>query len=1126
MSLKSINRVHSTYPLTHRILVRLNINPDFDYLQVHQSRFLISQLQEPPSPFSAGELSAIGVMGRVCLKLIDIYQDQYSLHIFDNLDETLHSRLELKTQNETIDSLLKFFPAPDTYPNQIAHESYFYSPGAIPAKRYALYKSLLLIIIADDNQALRQGDGFFTDPDFRSSPLYQSLRTIVEDFFSSQPVIDDTGSSLLDMLKTPAKIYPHSIQAQLEYIKQNWGSLLGRSFLNEILRSLDRLREEHKSSWAGPGNAENPLAHSFASYLSGTDSIRFSEDLAWMPKVILLAKNVFVWMDQLSKRYRQPIRRLDQIPDEELARLSQWGITGLWLIGIWQRSTASQKIKQLCGNLDAVPSAYSLYDYSIADILGGEPAYENLSNRARTYKIRLAADMVPNHMGIYSKWVIEHPDRFIGLDHPPFPSYSFNGPDLSIDNRVSIYLEDHYYDNSDAAVVFKRVDNHTGAIKYIYHGNDGTTMPWNDTAQLDFLQEPVRESIIQAVLHVARKFSIIRFDAAMTLAKKHYQRLWYPEPGSGGAIPTRSDFGLTKSEFNHQMPDEFWREVVDRVASEAPETLLLAEAFWMMEGYFVRTLGMHRVYNSAFMHMLRDEDNAKYRNLLIRTLEFDPKILKRYVNFMNNPDEETAIAQFGSDGKYFGVCVMMATLPGLPMFGHGQIEGYSEKYGMEYQRAYYDEQPNQSLIDRHYREVFPLLHKRYIFAEASHFVLYDFLSDDNTHIEDVFAYSNRAGDESALILYHNKWASAQGRIQHSSNINGKTIHLLDGLGLSSTGSDFVVFRDHISGLEYIRSTQDLKDYGLPISLGGYQYQVFLDFKTVTDHDGHYSQLNTTLQGRGVSNLQEKILEIKYSPALNAFTSLVSDWYTELPLKRQPSPAQEALDPIASTHQANFTQKWKTFSIELSRLVPDFKMVSPGIINLLYKRLEALRELLEYPKDELVIHSPLQSSLIIWGIFAELRGLIPLNIQSDLLHLLLTQPFFDRSPTLNQEHLLATSVDLLISISPQLQKIKPNPKDIVDFWFSNTETRKFLKIHDHNGISWFNQEAYEVLLEITLGVLYVSWRRSSEESVNHISKFITYLSSLKQLMVLAMEKSHFKEDQLIRILSHSSDTVLN
>ena len=61
------------------------------------------------------------------------------------------------------------------------------------------------------------------------------------------------------------------------------------------------------------------------------------------------------------------------------------------------------------------------------------------------------------------------------------------------------------------------------------------------------------------------------------------------------------------------MTVEFWREVVDRVSDESPDTLLLAEAFWMMEGYFVRTLGMHRVYNSAFMHMLRNEDNSKYR---------------------------------------------------------------------------------------------------------------------------------------------------------------------------------------------------------------------------------------------------------------------------------------------------------------------------------------------------------------------------------------------------------------------------------------------------------------------------------------------------------------------------------
>lgn len=243
---------------------------------------------------------------------------------------------------------------------------------------------------------------------------------------------------------------------------------------------------------------------------------------------------------------------------------------------------------------------------------------------------------------------------------------------------MGIFLEDHYYDRTDAAVVFKRVDYTSGDTRYIYHGNDGTSMPWNDTAQLNYLKPEVREAVMQTILEVARKFPIIRFDAAMTLTKRHYQRLWFPEPGSGGAIPSRAEHGLTKQEFDRLMPNEFWREVVDRVAQEAPDTLLLAEAFWLMEGYFVRTLGMHRVYNSAFMNMLRNEENANYRTLIKNTLEFEPEILKRYVNFMNNPDERTAVEQFGKGDKYFGVCTLMCTLPGLPMFGHGQIEGFAE----------------------------------------------------------------------------------------------------------------------------------------------------------------------------------------------------------------------------------------------------------------------------------------------------------------------------------------------------------------------------------------------------------------------------------------------------------------
>ena len=120
-----------------------------------------------------------------------------------------------------------------------------------------------------------------------------------------------------------------------------------------------------------------------------------------MSNVVLLAKSTYVWLDQLSKKYERHIHRIDQIPDEELDEIAKWGFTGLWLIGLWERSQASAAIKQRMGNPEAVASAYSLKDYQIAHDLGGHAAYESLFARAKARGIRLAADMVP----ITSGWI-------------------------------------------------------------------------------------------------------------------------------------------------------------------------------------------------------------------------------------------------------------------------------------------------------------------------------------------------------------------------------------------------------------------------------------------------------------------------------------------------------------------------------------------------------------------------------------------------------------------------------------------------------------------------------------------------------------------------------------------------
>ncbi|MGZ6269627.1 MAG: alpha-amylase family glycosyl hydrolase, partial [Candidatus Limnocylindrales bacterium] len=676
------------------------------------------------------------------------------------------------------------------------------------------------------------------------------------------------------------------LAGQLRYIRERWGLLLGR-FLDRLVVSLDVLREEEVGLWlrfhpgTGGGAGRAPGLR-----LGGEDELeRFSKDRDWMPTVVLLAKSSYVWLDQLSRQHGRDIRTLDAIPDEELDRLARWGITGLWLIGLWERSRASQRIKQLRGNPDAVASAYSLLDYRIAEDLGGQRAYEDLRDRARARGIRLSSDMVPNHMGIDSTWVMEHPDWFLSLDQPPYPAYSFTGPDLSTDERVTIQIEDHYYDGTDAAVVFRRHDRGSGDVRYIYHGNDGTSTPWNDTAQLDYIKAEVREAVIQTILHVARLFPIIRFDAAMTLARKHVQRLWFPEPGQGGAIPSRAEHALPRAEFERLMPQEFWREVVDRVAAEVPDTLLLAEAFWLLEGYFVRTLGMHRVYNSAFMNMLRDEDNSGYRRVIKETLEFDPEILKRYVGFMSNPDERTAVDQFGKGDKYFGVATLLATLPGLPMFGHGQVEGYAEKYGMEYRRAYQDERADRALVDRHEREIFPLLHRRWLFAEARDFLLYDLFTPAGHVDEDVFAYSNRAADERALIIYHNRYKSTSGWIRESAAYSGPSgdgsagrslvrRSLGEALGLSGEPDRWAIFRDWRSGLEFLRSAGDMRERGLFVELNAYQCQVFLDWREVADGPSRqYARLAERLGGRGVPSVEAAMRELQLAPIRDAAREL-------------------------------------------------------------------------------------------------------------------------------------------------------------------------------------------------------------------------------------------------------------
>ncbi len=1041
----------------------------------------------PERAISASKIYALGLIDEILHLLVARHRREKAPSLWRDSLARLEQDLGAEAVARLLRAFVEEFPSAAVYRGEVTPEAYLAGATAGVAHRELVLEEMLLLWLANRNPAFDEFRELFNDEVLRNETSYVPALETTEKILGDVPSTGVEGSTLLDLLYAPMRAAPQSLEGQLEFLRASWIDLLGPD-LHRVLGSLDLMAEEHRVVFPpGPGPVEPPDYRVLAE-----TGERYSADQEWMPQLVLLAKNAYVWLAQLGDKYGRKISTLDEIPDEELARLKAWGITGLWLIGVWERSRASERIKRMMGDEDAVASAYSLQDYRIADALGGEPAYENLRARADAFDIRLSTDMVPNHMGIDSRWLIEHPDWFLSVDEPPYPGYRFDGPDLSDDDRVGIFIEDKYWEKSDAAVVFKRLDRLTGDARYIYHGNDGTSMPWNDTAQLDYLNPEVREGVIQTILAVARRSPVIRFDAAMTLARQHYHRLWFPEPGAAGAVPSRAAFGMPKADFDAAMPREFWREVVERVALEAPDTLLLAEAFWLLEGYFVRTLGMHRVYNSAFMNMLRDERNAEYRQLIRSTLEFDPQILKRYVNFMSNPDERTAVDQFGTGDKYFGVMTMMATMPGLPMLGHGQIEGLAEKYGMEFHRPRWDEKPNEGLVWRHELQVFPLLNKRRIFSEVDNFLLYDFETADGGVDENVFAYSNEIDGERSLVVYHNHHGESRGRLRLSTAVARRSessppdlirTGIADGLGLGGDDT-WLIVRDGVTGLQYLRSCGRIRSDGFEFHLDPYRLHCFLEFRVVTTDEQHpWDQLASRLGDRGVPSVEQAVAQLVLAPVLDPFRELIDPVMLQK-LARVGEAAGDRLRKTAVDVVPRFVDAVMEH-LETEGSGADTERLILTDLEAALALRDSVLDRDSSGDDASTPEGPLLRTLGTpegWAVLIAWISARHLATASEIMdaadrpqeiyeawHLRSTvgDVLHELGKERDEAHRMAAIVDVLMPAGDRQAETEGPIEDVFDRLkglFESAEGRRWLGVHRHDDVLWFNRESFEEMAD--------------------------------------------------------------
>jgi len=574
-------------------------------------------------------------------------------------------------------------------------------------------------------------------------------------------------------------------------------------------------------------------------------------------------------------------------------------------------------------------------------------------------------------------------------------------------------------------------------------------------------------------------------------------------------------------------------------------------------------LGMHRVYNSAFMNMLRDEKNVEYRQLIKNTLEFDPQILKRYVNFMNNPDERTAADQYGKGDKYFGICTMLATMPGLPMFGHGQVEGYTEKYGMEYRKAYWNELPDPYLVQRHEHQIFPLLHRRYVFAEVDNFLLYDFFVPEGHVDENVFAYSNRRNNHRALVLYHNKYAETRGYVRYSAAYAVKDAagekHLVqrtlaEGLNLPDRDDVYIIFRDTVTDLEYIRNAHTLCTHGLYAELHAYQVHVFVDFREIHDNEWRqYAQLAEFLNGRGVPSVEEALKELFLAPVHEPFRMLVSApafrWLIAARVK-----AGEVLDPgvLAQVEQKMLDVLHAVEHVTRSgseSSVNTIEAIASDVRDQLEVALSLSARLTSVDPDDQVYADAVSYILnglqtddpAIWGTLLGLLFTRPLGKVVDpvnftevsrswldewLLGKLIANALQDMALDEAEAWYAVTAIKMLISYCHWFEQEErmdisvsksPLAYRILHTALQQQDVQTYLGLNRYQGILWFNKEAFEqwlwwLMLFRTLGLV-----GEDKPAVEMAADFTTFYGLIEQLLAAA-ENSGYQVARLLEIVS--------
>lgn len=484
----------------------------------------------------------------------------------------------------------------------------------------------------------------------------------------------------------------------------------------------------------------------------------------WVLYPTLYEINTWVWLAELGRKSGKKTD-LSSLPATEWDTIASYGFEAVWLMGVWERSSAGIAIANRNQGLldsfrqalpdyqdsDNVGSPYCIRNYVVDRHLGGPGGLAVARQELAKRGMKLILDFVPNHVAPDHPWLPQHPDYFI------------QGSRDDANNSPGSYIE---------------VQD-----RFFACGRDPYFPAWPDVLQLNAFNAGLRQSVVETLVNIGGQCDGVRCDMAMLLLNSVFQRTWGARAGQ-------------------QPATEYWDDVIPAVKCACPNFLFIAEAYWDLE-WELQQHGFDFCYDKRLYDRLEHETAESVRLHLCANLAYQQKLLR----FLENHDEPRAAAAFPG-AKEKAAAVVTSTLPGARMFHEGQFEGRKVKLPVFLGRR--PDEPLNAELQGFYRRLLKAIDPP-VFRDGDWFLCERGGWADNATFQNVVAWAWTKGDQRYLVIVNLSDARAEAQVKVPwSDAAGKSWELTD----------------RLSDAAYERAGSDMLSPGLYVGLEAWGYNLF------------------------------------------------------------------------------------------------------------------------------------------------------------------------------------------------------------------------------------------------------------------------------------------------------------